>query len=224
MLGFSPLASATLADTGAVAAVQYSLTADAGSFALAVQAAGFTKDVLIDLAAGSFALAGQDVNLSVSEAFETGSFALSGQDVSFEVGEFFGAGGFLLTGQDAGLIKSVKLSLNAGSFSSSGQDANLKINRVISAEAGAFALTGQATSFTKATSVSLDAGSFTLTGSDIDLIISEGAGTGLFTLNGQDATFHFAFNRRFEFDGYSQEVVLKDNNFVIIEEAYKEAA
>ena len=42
MLGFSPLASAPLADSG-VTSVDYALTADAGSFALTGQASDFAK-------------------------------------------------------------------------------------------------------------------------------------------------------------------------------------
>ena len=108
MLGFSPLASAPLADIGAVAAVAYNLTADAGSFALTGQTVELNKAAKISGNTGSFTLTGQDAGILIGEIFETGAFALSGQTV--------------------GLNKAVKLSAGTGSFTLTGQNVSIAVN------------------------------------------------------------------------------------------------
>ena len=109
MLPFSPIASTPLADDGGVSVVQYSLTADAGTFTYS----------------------GQDAVLQFGDNFiaSEGSFALTGQDVSFtkSVSLSVVAGSFGLTGQDAGFGLSTIVSPNAGSFASTVQDATFDI-------------------------------------------------------------------------------------------------
>ena len=59
MLGFSPLASAPLADDGGVVSVAYTMEAAQGSFTLTGQAATPTADFNITLNSVSLTLSGQ---------------------------------------------------------------------------------------------------------------------------------------------------------------------
>ena len=102
----------------------------------------------------------------------------------------------------------------------------------MASDVGLFVLTGQDADLDKDVIVTLDAGSFALAGQEADFIVGEAVDVGHFALTGQDAAFYFTFNRRFEFDDYSQDVTtnthnsitLAENSSIIIEEAYKEAA
>lgn len=104
MLPFSPIASTPLADDGGVSVVQYSLTADAGTFTYTSQDAVLQFGDNFVAAEGSFALTGQDANLikSVSLSVDAGSFAVTGQAVNLDA--------------------SKAVSLDAGLFTSTGQD------------------------------------------------------------------------------------------------------
>ena len=104
MLPFSPIASTPLADDGGVSVVQYSLTADAGTFTYSGQDAVLQFGDNFVAAEGSFALTGQDANLtkSVSLSVDAGSFAVTGQAIDLDA--------------------SKAVSLDAGSFTSTGQN------------------------------------------------------------------------------------------------------
>ncbi len=97
-------------------AVGYTLTAEAGSFALEGQAAGLAATRTLPLAAGAFSASGQDVALKAGRrlAADAEVFALAGQDVALvKPGAYSlacGAGAFSLTGQDAGLTKGTSAS------------------------------------------------------------------------------------------------------------------
>jgi hypothetical protein len=146
----------------------YTLTAEAGSFALTGQAVALTAARKITAEAGSFALAGQAVNLRAARVITAG------------------AGTFALTGQDVALIYTpagaYTLAAGAGNFALTGQDVNLRAARKITAEAGSFALTGQAVNllYTPAGSYTLtaDAGQFVLTGQNVTLRYSGAAELG----------------------------------------------
>ena len=99
---FQPLLPA-VAQQQAASGSAYTLTADAGSFALTGQDAGLHVSRLLATDAASFALAGQNVSLRRV-------FTLTAD-----------AGGFVLSGQDAGLRASRLLATGDGSFVFSGQ-------------------------------------------------------------------------------------------------------
>ena len=107
MLGFSPLASAPLADDGG-GPQEFIIAADAGSFALTGQAVGLPLDDELAALEGVFALTGQDVGLNRN-------FNLAAA-----------AGSFTVTGIDAEITR--VLIADAGSFSATGQASNFDIN------------------------------------------------------------------------------------------------
>lgn len=127
MLGFSPLASAPLADTGAVAGNAYNLTANAGSFALTGQTVDLNRGLNLAGGAGSFVLTGQNAGILIGEIFETGAFALSGQTVGLNkaVKLSAGTGSFTLTGQSIVFINGKSIVADVGNFALAGEDSSL---------------------------------------------------------------------------------------------------
>ncbi|MEK9700158.1 MAG: hypothetical protein VW270_30535, partial [Candidatus Poseidoniales archaeon] len=83
MLGFLPIASAPLADSGQAGTVQYTLTAGAATFTLSGQANDFDINALS--AESTFSIAYQDAaftkSLNISAA--AGTFTSTGQDAAF---------------------------------------------------------------------------------------------------------------------------------------------
>lgn len=76
----------TAPDNPDVGGVTYTLTADAGSFAVSGQGAGLLHDRALVASAGSFATSGQDATLSYGAVIrltaESGQFSLTGQSVA----------------------------------------------------------------------------------------------------------------------------------------------
>lgn len=115
MLGFQPISdepiSSVANEGGGGGPTAYTLTADAGSFTLSGQDAGFVVGRILTADAGSFALTGQDAALRIGRVItaDAGAFVLTGQDATLTVTPAGGtaytltaeAGAFALTGQDA---------------------------------------------------------------------------------------------------------------------------
>lgn len=171
----------------------YSLTADAGSFALSGQAAALKADRRLTGNAGSFALSGQTAGLLYGRkvAAASGVFTFTGQDVAFRLGYGLtaAAGSFALTGQTATLTRTRHLVSDAGSFALSGQAATLKTARLLTAANGSFALNGQAAELRRGFGMVASAGSFAFTGQAAQLMATRllTAASGTFTLTGQPA-------------------------------------
>lgn len=161
------------------------LTAEAGTFTLAGQAAGLEAARELGAELGTFALAGQDAGLAADRlvASEAGAFLLDGQDVelTYSVRLDAQAGTFALAGQDAGLLATRELVSEAGAFLLDGQDVGLISGAQLDAEAGSFALDGQDATFEVGYAISAAAGAFTLDGQGVDvdaarvLVAAEGA-------------------------------------------------
>lgn len=158
----------------------YTLTADAGSYALTGTAANLEYGRALDAAAGSFTLSGTDASLEYGYSLtaEAGSFALSGQDAALEFGYALDAeaGSYALTGQDATLtytpVGGYTLVAEAGSYSVSGTDATLNLGISLTAEAGSFTISGQDASLEFGYLLDAEPGSFAFTGSDGTLVYS----------------------------------------------------
>lgn len=152
---FSPLQRKIFVDVAAGGA--YTVTADAGSFALGGQDATILKTRIVTADAGAFTLSGQDATISYLSGYtltaEAGAFTLGGQDATILKTRIVtgDAGAFTLTGQDASIVYvpagSYILSAEAGAFTLSGQTASIYKTRIVSADAGAFTLSGQSATF-----------------------------------------------------------------------------
>ncbi len=112
MLGFSPLASAPLADDG-VSIVSVSMVADSGSFAVTGQPVVLQGQLEADFLSGSFSITGQAVNFFLGQSFEvsSGSFSQTGQSITISIHRKISVlkGSVSLTGQAADLLRQVVL-------------------------------------------------------------------------------------------------------------------
>lgn len=177
----------------------YTVTADAGAYAVTGQDASLEFGYAVDAAAGSYTLTGSDAALEFGfeVAADAGAYTLTGQDASLEFGREvaadagsygvtgqdasleFGyavdadAGTYTFTGQDASLVYEIAgeytLAADAGSYTITGADAGLEFGYAVDADLGAYALTGQAASLEYGFEVTADAGSFAFTGAAADL-------------------------------------------------------
>ena len=174
----------------------YTLTMDAGMFALTGQAMFLKASRKLALSAGSFTLTGQNISLRHGYTLATspGSFALTGQAMFLKASRklALSAGIFTLTGQNINLKAARKLALDFGAFTLTGQAISLKAARKLALSAGAFTLTGENIALRVARKLSLSTGIFVLTGIDIVLTRTGGASTytltmdpGIFALSGQ---------------------------------------
>jgi hypothetical protein len=174
----------------------YTLTIEAGSFALTGGAVTLRQGYVLPISAGSFTLTGSDAARDLSMALAAGSFTLTGQDVTLTPSGTdpvltADAGSFTLTGGTVGLAQGYVLPLDAGSFTLSGTAVGLRAARTLSLAAGSFSLSGTAVGLAAQRRLALAAGSFTLTGSDVTLTPSGSPATltadaGTFTLTGGD--------------------------------------
>lgn len=137
MLGYNPISEQPISALApASSGTAYTLTADAGSFALTGQDAEFLIGRILTADAGSFSLTGQDANLNIGRVLtaDAGEFLLTGQDATLSVGRVLtaDAGAFVLDGQDATLTVTTggtayTLTADAGEFLLDGQDAQFVI-------------------------------------------------------------------------------------------------
>jgi hypothetical protein len=128
----------------------YTLSCDAGSFALTGVPASLLRGYKISSEAGTFTLSGSTASLLVGRKIqaEAGSFALTGQPVSLLYGRRIAAdhGVFSLTGQGAVILYGRRIDAQPGAFALTGSDADLIYHPigsyVLSCDAGTFELTG----------------------------------------------------------------------------------
>lgn len=184
----------------------YTLTADAGSFAETGVAAFQAQTRASSL--GAFALTGQAALQKVSRASAVGAFALTGVASNQALSQVAESGAFTLAGQDATLTaviagagvslpadvgtftlsgvaatQDISTASNAAAFALTGVAANQQIARQSSA--GAFTLSGVA-ALQKPTGAS-SVGSFTLAGVATFQRLTGSASAGAFVLTGNDA-------------------------------------
>ncbi|KEC73135.1 hypothetical protein RLPCCGM1_c1251 [Rhizobium leguminosarum bv. phaseoli CCGM1] len=123
------------------------LTADAGTFTLTGFSAALVRALKLQAAAGAFALAGEDADLTTGHP-----------DLHAD------AGAFTLTGNAAALSRALRLAASSGSFSLAGNAAALNKTLTLLAGSGSFALTGVSNAFKRALVLAASQASFTLTG------------------------------------------------------------
>lgn len=176
-----------------VGAAAYTLTADAGTFALTGVAAALRAARTLTAASGTFALTGNAANLLYGRklAAGAGSFALTGNDATFPRTYRLAAaaGAYALTGNSAGLVKGFSLTASAGSFALTGIAAGLRRAVVLSAGTGSYALSGQPASFPLTRRLAAESGSYALTGFAALLLSARTlqAGAGVYALTGNSA-------------------------------------
>lgn len=154
----------------------YTLTADAGSYALTGTAASLEAGRSISAAAGSYALTGTTATLAKGRTLtaDPGSYALTGTAATLEVGR--------------------SVSAASGSYSLTGTAASLEIGRAVSAAAGSYVLSGTAVSLERGYVLSAAGGSYALTGTDATLTytpagdVTMSADPGSYALTGTAAT------------------------------------
>lgn len=103
----------------------YTITADAGSYALTGQAATLLRSYAVTGDYGSYALAGQAATL-------LRSFSLDGA-----------YGTYTVAGQQATLSRSYAVEAAAGSYATDGQAATILFSRLLEAASGSYSVTGQ---------------------------------------------------------------------------------
>lgn len=125
----------------------YTITADAGSYALTGQAATLLRSYAVAGGFGSYALTGQAATLlrSYAVAGDFGSYALAGQDASllrsFSLDGAYGT--YTVAGQQATLSRSYAVEAAAGSYATDGQAATILFSRLLDAASGSYSVTGQ---------------------------------------------------------------------------------
>lgn len=156
----------------------YTLTADAGAYGLAGEAANLIKASVLEADADVYSLTGETAGLikaSVVTA-EPSVLNLTGQDAQLiytPVSQIIlpaDAGAYTLSGEAANLIAASRVIGEAGLLTIDGQDAGLNLGVRLSAEAGAIALTGQDVNFRLGTAVSAEPGAYIITGEPADLL------------------------------------------------------
>ena len=178
---------------------QFTLTCEAGSYALTGQDAALRPARKIIAAAAAFTLTGQDStgtegtygSVEWPASLPHLSLVLTG--VSGVYGLVCGAGSFALTGQDAALTKGIGIVAETGVFVLTGAPAERDME--MNGDAAAFTLTGEdAGLYVGRPNLTADVGTFALNGfaanlqyDGADKVMAGFAGP--FALSGQDATF-----------------------------------
>ena len=173
------LLNGAILNTATSGVTHYSLTAEAGSYALTGTAATLTATREIAAAAGSYALSGTAATLTTTRelAAGAGSYSLSGTAAALTAARELaaGAGSYGLSGTAATLTYTpaagaFELIAEAGSYSLSGTAATLTATRELSAAAGSYALSGTAATLTytpvTAFELTAEAGAYALSGGD----------------------------------------------------------
>jgi hypothetical protein len=175
------------------ASTTYTLTCDAGSFAITGISSDLLYSRLVSAGPGSFAITGTDASLLYSRvcSTDTGTFAINGTACSLLYSHALaaGSGAFAITGIDASLLYSRIMSADAGAFSITGTDIGLLYSRLLNATSGAFAITGSDASLLYSRILVANGGTFAFSGYDVDLLYNRllSADGGSFVITGTDA-------------------------------------
>jgi hypothetical protein len=180
----------------------FTLTAEAGAFAITGFDANLEQGHLVTAEAGAVAITGFDANLEQGYAVtaEAGAVAITGFDATFirDYQITAEAGAVAITGFDANLEQGYAVTAEAGAVAITGFDANLEQGHLVTAEAGAFAITGFDATLTVAGGgafvLTAEAGAVAITGFDANL--EQGyavtAEAGAVAITGFDATLTVA--------------------------------
>lgn len=141
--------SLPLALTGSAGPTNYTLTCDAGAYAVSGQSAGILKSKLVTAVAGSYAVSGQAANILRSKLV-TGV-----------------AGSYAVSGHAANVLKSKLVTGLAGAYTVAGQAAGItytpvSAGYVITAEAGAYVVSGKPATITKSGATETYSGGYDL--------------------------------------------------------------
>lgn len=159
MLGFSSLASTTLADDSKVISEEggLSLVVNVGSLGLSGQDVTFQAAHSLILDSGVFSLTSRDLlfNRPLTYTTETGDFTLLGQEADLSLNKSLLAetGDFTLSAEDLLVNTLSTLVTSEGAFNLSGQSVGLVtvipegVDYPLTAESGSFSVTGQASVF-----------------------------------------------------------------------------
>jgi hypothetical protein len=165
---------------GSDAAVDIVMSLAAGSYALTGTAVVLAAAVKITLVAGAYALTGQSLATLADRVLplDQGAYALSGTDLEFSFTTAtpllaIDTGLYSLTGTDLGTLFSGAAGFDSGSYLLTGTDLGLLVTRSLPLAQGAYALTG--------TDVGLDLHS---------PAPSLALDTGLYTLNGRQVSIY----------------------------------
>jgi hypothetical protein len=200
----------------------YTLTAEAGSYAITGTAAGLRAARRILAEAGAYSLTGTAANLRLTKriAAESGSYSITGtaagfrasRRISAEAGAYSitgfdvaftrarrmlaDAGSYLIVGQDVGLRASRRLTLDAGSYAITGTAAQLRRIRLLTANPGSYVITGTAAGLRASRRFTAEAGAYLITGTPAALrrLLRLVAEAGAYSITGQAAQLRF--NRR----------------------------
>lgn len=105
----------------------YTMSADAGSFAVTGTAASLKAARLLTVAAGAYLVTGSDIVPAVSLPASAGAYLLTGTDATLRVTRLMSAvaGAYLVTGTAATLKRSRTFSVDPGAYVVAGTDAIL---------------------------------------------------------------------------------------------------
>lgn len=148
---WSKVGVGTGGDSAPAATVGYTLTANAGSYALTGQSATTSFASILTAAQGSYTLTGVEALLVKTGSYqfnaEAGSYTLVGANALVDVSMNAEAGSYTLTGQAATLnfagFTNPTLTAEFGSYSLTGFASNILYGRILPAETGSYALTGR---------------------------------------------------------------------------------
>ena len=220
-------------------AVDYSITAQKGTFALTGVAAAIARNRTLTATAGSYALSGIAATLARNKKLTAtaGSYTLSGVNATLTYTPSVGytltalAGSYALTGKAATVSRNKTLAASAGSYTLSGVNASLTKSKLITAGAGSYALSGQSAllGYLAAHKLTANAGAYVLTGVNATLskvvAYELTALAGSYTLAGANATLEYAsgqvIGRRFK--TYAKAYLKRENEILVFpSEAAKE--
>jgi hypothetical protein len=193
----------TLSDptTGSASSTLYTLTADAGSFAVTGADATLKAQRVIGAASAVFIETGSDASLVAKRAMpaSSGSFVETGTAATLRVSRAVtaNAGSIAQSGSAAALSADRVLVASPGAYSATGTAAALSVHRIATATPGAVAWSGSDASQVAKRELAADGGSFDWTGTDADLVYTQGAGvnvtlvceSGSFVWTGSDLEF-----------------------------------
>lgn len=159
--------------TASTSTTSYSLTADAGTFALTGNAAGLAYGYKLPAVTATFSLVGNATGLAYGRKLTAavGTFALTGNTTGLRAARKLAVttATFALTGNATGLTYGRKLTAATATFSLTGNAVGLKDARKFAVATGSFALTGNATGLRTGYRLTAATGSFALTGQAVGL-------------------------------------------------------
>lgn len=176
-------------ELAAASVTAYTITADAGSYAVTGTAADLKQGYRVTADSGSVAITGTAATLSqgVRITADPGSIAVTGTAVSFGIVRLGAAGSYEVTGTTASLLAGRKIVADSGSVAVTGQAATLSRGREVDADSGSIAITGTAAALKRGLVVTAASGSLTITG--VTASLEQGyvltAAAGSYTLTGQ---------------------------------------